>query len=122
MDAFLTMIDKQKGDIADILQNILWQIDLYKSLKRLKEINGAKELIEKSAQFEKAFYARKVSYKDYPKLIQGLMQVYKATTEVTREHRMNLEENIKAMSESFNNLQYLQKAHCDYLLKLENLR
>ncbi len=122
MDAFLTMIDKQKGDIADILQNILWQIDLYKSLKRLKEINGAKELIEKSAQFEKAFYARKISYKDYPKLIQGLMQVYKATTEVTREHRMNLEENIKAMSESFNNLQYLQKAHRDYLLKLENLR
>lgn len=122
MDALLTVMDKQKGDIADILQNIRWQMDLYKSIELLKKINGAKELIKRSSQFEKAFITRKVSYKDYPELIQKLMPFYEATAKALKESGINVDENIKAMSESLKNVQHSQKAHYDYLLKLENLK
>ncbi|MGQ1785087.1 hypothetical protein [Saccharicrinis sp. GN24d3] len=122
MDAFLTYLDKKNGDVADILQNMYWQLELYKSIKVLKEMDGSKELIKQSDKFYQAFNTNQANYRDYSELINNLMDVYRKTAEVVEPFRINLTKELRAMNSSLRNPQHLQKAHYDLLIKLNSLR
>ena len=122
MDAFLTYLDKQNGDVADILQNIYWQLELYRNVKLLGSIDGSKALIQRSDKFYKAFNANKATLKDYNELIGSQMDVYKLTADVVKENHIDLSTELKEMNNSLNNTKHLQKAHYDFLMKLNGLR
>ncbi len=122
MDAFLTYIDKKNGDVADILQNIRWQIDLYQTVNLIKNIDGVEQLIERSNEFHKAFITNKANYNNYSEVISSQMSVFKETAEVVEQEQIDLTKELRALRSSLNNPQHLQKAHYNFLIKLNSLR
>jgi hypothetical protein len=122
MDAFLTFLDKENGDVADILQNIYWQLELYKNVKLLSNIDGTKALIEGCEKFYSSFNANKATLKDYNELIRSQMGVYKKTADLLMRNRIDLEKELSTMNNSISNTQLLQKAHYNFLMKLNTLR
>jgi hypothetical protein len=122
MDAFLTYLDKKKGDLADILQNIRWQIELYNLDLLLNEVNSSKALIEQSTEFHEAYSAGKIGFEDYPEFINRTMNIYEETVEVMSQHGIKLSKELRAMINSVKDPKKLQKAHYNFLLKLNTIR
>lgn len=117
IDAFLTFLDKQNGDVADILQNIRWQSDIFKKSKTLTRMGENQELFKRSKKFEESFYQKKATIADYPKFLEDLSPTYEA---VVRQYP-NLKPDLQAMKSNKGNLQKLQKSHSDFLLKLSSI-
>jgi hypothetical protein len=135
LDAFLTMLQKSKGDPADILQTVVWQADLFTQLPHQKPLQCSKrrpssdrdksqieesDVVGESKEFRKAYEARKIGNHDYPGLINDLLPCFKETAKAFGVS-LRLEEDIANMVKSLGYPVALQKAHYEYLLKLQNL-
>jgi len=121
MDAFLTMLQKLQGDPADILQNVRWQKELYANLPQLKDIEFTGQLLEKSDKFIIEYQTRQIGNDDYPKLINELLESFRKTAEALKDGNLQLERDIINMERNLNSPTALQKAHREYLLKLQTL-
>jgi hypothetical protein len=120
MDAFLTMIDKQRGDVADILQTVLWQRDLYLAVEALRSLAKAHNLVEMTEDFSAKYRAAELAPYDYPDLVMQLFPLYYATSQ--RVSRPELIEDLKAMLDALQDQKLLQKAHADLLTNMEGLK
>lgn len=119
LDAYVTMLQKTQGDVADILQTVSWQSALFAALKEQKGLSTADKVIEVSDAFVADYQIRKATNADYPKLVSSLMDAYKATAE---ELSVNADIEIVAMQDALKkSLSGLQKAHREYLLLLFGL-
>jgi hypothetical protein len=127
LDAFLTMLQKTQGDIADILQMVRWQRELYSTLPLLKAVKGAHRLIEESQAFITAYRAGQIGNDNYPGLISNLLHIFHQTAEALEEALESeaveeaLELDIATMERHIGSLTGLQRAHREYLLKLQRL-
>ena len=135
LDAFLTMLQKSKGDPSDILQNVLWQTNLFAKLPQQKALRCSKrqsdkaidynkresgDVVVESNDFRKAYEARKIGNDDYSHLISDLLPCFEATAKEFGG-AASLQEDIANMVKSLNSPVALQKAHHGYLLKLQNV-
>jgi hypothetical protein len=123
LDAYMTMIQKEKGDAADILQNVRWQKELVMKIKQLQNFDFTHELIKQFSIFIKEYGARNVDNDDYPGLISGLMDTFQkiATIAQMADASLNFEAELEGMKNNLRNPTALQKTHRDYLLKLQTL-
>jgi hypothetical protein len=121
LDSFLTMRQLSKGDTADIPQNVRWQKDLYTRLPQLSRLPCSPRLAEASRSFIRAYGERKVGNKDYPALIRELSECFSETARTLVKAAPELEKDLDEMRRSLGDLTALQKAHRDYLLKLQSL-
>jgi len=134
LDAFLTMLQKEKGDPADILQNVVWQTQLFRRLPKQNGLECSKRLHSQgryetdreagdveieSKEFIRAYEARRVSNVDYTSLISDLIPCFKETAK--EFGGMVQEKDIANMLDSLDSPVALQKAHRQYLLKLQNV-
>jgi hypothetical protein len=116
LDAFITMRQKAQGDDADILQMVRWQQRLY-SRQPLEALEGAGQIVEESERFVDAYQAREIGNDEYPRLIHSLLDTFRQTSEVG----IDLEKDTTAMQQCMESPAGLQKAHREYLLKLQYL-
>jgi hypothetical protein len=117
VDSLLTMRQLEKGNVADILQNVRWQKDLYTIKARLAKLNHAPELRKRSEEFILSYGARKLGNKDYAELMRGLFNYFKETSDALPA--AGLHEAVRQMEQNLNDLTRLQKAHRDVLLRLQ---
>jgi len=133
LDASLTMLQKSKGDPADILQNVVWQTDLYTKLPPQKALHCSKrphsgegekieagDVVVESREFRKAYETRKITNDDYPSLISNLLPCFRETAKEFGS-KVSLEEDIANMVKSLNSPVALQRSHYGYLLKLQSV-
>jgi hypothetical protein len=121
LDAFLTMLQLLRGDTADILQNVRWQKDLYTRVSSLAQLECAKALRDRSEEFIAAYGERKIGNQEFPELLRGLLECFRATSKALADQKLDLERGIGAIERSQDNLIALQKAHQDFLLELQKL-
>ena len=121
LDAFVTMVQKSKGDPADILQNVIWQKELYSKLPQLSELEFSVELVRKSEEFIHGYELRRINNIDYTKLISELLEIFRKTSKVLDTLNLQLEKDVEGMSINLSSQVVLQKGHRGYLLKLQSL-
>ena len=59
LDTFLTAVELERGDPADIVQTLRWQIELYRRLPRLRELECAAEIVGRTSGFVAACVERR---------------------------------------------------------------
>jgi hypothetical protein len=69
MDAYLTMLQLQKGDAADILQMVRWQKQLFRHQPKLSQLACSSKLMDASTQFLSGRENRKLTNKAYPEFL-----------------------------------------------------
>ncbi|MEP6742107.1 MAG: sialidase family protein, partial [bacterium] len=114
LDALLTMVQKSRGDTADILQTVRLQRELY-ARPELSRFSCAKSIIKWSDNFIQAYQARKAGNEDYLKLVEMSIGCYKETSHSAAQKRALAE-----ITRNLKNPAELQKAHLNYLLALGN--
>jgi hypothetical protein len=120
LDAFTTMLQKEQGDPADVLQMVRWQRDLYSMVPRLREFREFAPIITRSQEFIDAFGRHKTGAEDYQRLLKSLLPAFQATAS-RLSGTIGLESEVKAIEGELNSVPSLEKAHRNYLLKLETL-
>ncbi|MBV9991161.1 MAG: hypothetical protein JOZ72_07685 [Alphaproteobacteria bacterium] len=75
IDVLATMRQKQEGDIADIAQDLRWQKELF---VRLREIEGANEIVKRSDEFLTGLARRRIPLQDFVKLTASLSGAYRS--------------------------------------------
>jgi hypothetical protein len=120
IDSALTMQQLAAGDVANILHNVRWQLDLFRKLPRLSDVRCAQALTAETESFIQAYGTREVSNGNYPKFVQAQLE---CLTLVAREFEdQTLMETLAAIEKSVGgDLATLQKAHQDYLGRLDAL-
>ena len=119
MDAMITYVDKQNGDIADILQNIRWQNDIFSNKKLFKNFMPAQRIIEKGNSFQKAYQNGRYSDEAYLEFLNDNMDYYRNVGEYLKEEfDINISKEIRAMENLSTSPQKAQKLHYNLLLKV----
>jgi hypothetical protein len=120
-DAFTTMLQKAKGDPADILQMVRWQKELYSTVPQLKQLKVAKFVVDESQEFIKGYGKRNAHEDTYPQMIRDLLKSFHDTADALEKQKIQLEPAIDDMEHHLSSLAQLEKAHRGYLLELERL-
>jgi hypothetical protein len=118
LDTLLTALELDRGDPADILQNLRWQRDVYSRSTRLLSLDGAEELVTLAADFVAACGERRARVRDYPKVIAKMLSGFAATARALDSKSLDtIVERIRA---NLDNLAELQKSHREFLLAIDN--
>jgi hypothetical protein len=120
LDSYLTALQLEHGDPADILQNVRWQEDLYGRTPALRRLECAAKVSQLSRAFIHAFAERGSGTTTYRKLIEELLPCFKQTADALP--RLGLGKHITEMTRRIDDLTALQKAHRDYLLALDRTK
>jgi hypothetical protein len=125
IDSFATMLQKVEGDPSDILQMVRWQLELYESRPKLAHLDQcAGNVVEKSREFLSDWAAKKANAESYPKLLGELSRCFKRTAEALEKGHEELEKLADGLEDSVehrHSLAAIEKAHRNYLLKLEEV-
>lgn len=121
LDSFMTMRQLAKGDVADILQNVRWQKEIYTKVPTLKGLGVSAALLRESDQFIAGYQTRKLGIDSYPKFIGSLMESFRETAAKLESANLTLKPELTALEQSVNSPAALQNAHRSYLLKLQSL-
>jgi hypothetical protein len=116
LDAAVSMIDKAKGDTADILQNVSLQVDVYRKAASLKPF--APKIIDASTQYIRGFSSSKNREDEFRALIGSLSAVYSDTAKQANDK--SLDSALAGMSSS-RDAQTLQGFHRQFLLRLQQV-
>jgi hypothetical protein len=120
LDAHLTLEQKAHGDPADVLQNVEWQLDVYKELGSLIP---AEEVIARSDRFISGWDAHTASVDDFPPLVRDLLRHYKRTVDAAQPKGVDLQTQYTDLRAALmQDIATLQAAHRAFLLGLEPLR
>ncbi len=120
LDSFLTMLQLEQGDPADILQNVRWQRDLYAEVKALSELSCARDVRKLCEDFIGRIERREATYADFPALLKRFRKCLDATARA--RPRLRLADDLRRLDEAGDSLAALQRAHRLVLLKLSTLR
>jgi hypothetical protein len=120
LDSFLTMLQLEQGDPADILQNVRWHRELYSDVKALSELRSARDTRKLCDQFIRRIERREGTYADFSALLERLRKKLDEAAESLP--RLRLAADLKRLDEAGDSLAALQRAHRGVLLKLSTLR
>jgi hypothetical protein len=119
-DAFQTMIQKKQGDPDDILQMVRWQRHLYSTSPKLAQLREADFVIKESDEFLANY--PKHHGDTYPDLIRELLRSFHDTAESLEKMNVKAEREVDEMEDHLKTgLQRLEKAHRDYLVKVQSV-
>jgi hypothetical protein len=116
LDAAVSMIDKAKGDTADILQNVSLQVDVYRKAASLKAF--APKIIDGSTQYIRGFSSFTNREDEFRALIASLSGVYSDTAKQANDK--SLDSALAGMNSS-RDAQTLQGFHRQFLLRLQQV-
>ena len=120
IDSALTMQQLARGDVANILHNVRWQLDLFRTLPKLSATRCATELTADSERFIQAYGMKETSNGEYPSFVKSQL---KCMTLAAREleDQVLLESLATIEKSASGELPTLQRAHQDYLGRLDTL-
>jgi hypothetical protein len=118
LDAFITFLDKQQGDVADIIQNIRWQLELFAG-EKLANLPNVRTLEKLSNAYIKAYTTNKISERAYSAYSSKIVTILKDTASYLGDEKLN--RLAEMMNQHINNPQRLQKAHYEFLLRLASI-
>lgn len=72
VDAYLTMLQTEKGDPADIQQMVRWQKDLFRKQPKLAQLSCTPKLLETSTAFLHGRETGKITNRAYPQLLKDV--------------------------------------------------
>jgi hypothetical protein len=122
LDSYLTMLQLEQGDSADILQNVRWQRHLYRTLPALEQLKSAKALVRRSSEFMAAYGERKIGNDEFPDLIKRSLDAFRETATAVEKRAPGIAKDVERMEASLDRGHAaLQKAHRGFLLKLDGL-
>jgi hypothetical protein len=121
LDSFQTMQALAKGDPADVLQMVRWQEHLYSTVPQLKQLHSSDFVVKESREFIRDFVERRRHADTYPDLMRELHNSFKEAGEALEKIGVKVEREIDQMEDAGKSVTRLQKAHRDYLLRLQNL-
>jgi hypothetical protein len=120
VDATLTLHQLKSGDVSDILHTVRWQRDLFRQSDRLAGLEPATDILERSDAFIQGYGVREVANRDYPKLMSILLRPLSTAAEQLKD--TTLVGLVTVIEKNLGGLRPLQKAHRDYLLRLQVVR
>ncbi len=122
LDALQTMLQKEEGDPADILQMVRWQKQLYVSKPQLQNLPAARRVEAESERFI-GDYARRVMDTDaYRGLLRNLVFSFHETAESLDRLQIKIGPELRELEEHLGrSAGSLVKAHREYLVKLQEL-
>jgi len=115
------MLQLSNGDPADVLQNVRWQQRLFTVVPVLARVKSTPVLLEQSDRFIREYGQHRISNREYPAWVGGLMGVYEDVARARALRRLRLERDIREMVRSRGEIAPMQKAHRGFLLKLQKL-
>lgn len=120
IDSALTMQQLEGGDVANILHNVRWQQDLFRTKSRLDQSECRPDLLAAGENFILAYGVGKLTNHDFSEFVGAqlkcLMQVARGLDDKA------LLDQVKVLEQSVGgDLARLQKAHQDYLQRLDEL-
>jgi hypothetical protein len=122
IDAHLTFLQLKKGNIADILQTIYLQREIFSKLNADQVNETVKNLIVTSEEFISLFEKRELKTKDYPQKVKEMIPGLETFAEnMDSPNRDRLIDSIKLMKENLNDATGLQGAHIKFLLMLRDV-
>jgi hypothetical protein len=116
-DAFMTMLQKARGDRADILQMVLWHHDLCERSARIAALPDTAAVKQRLAEFIDRVEARTLRLDDYGALLTHLAPaLHRAASGL---HAAALDPLVDAMTAE-TTARGRQKAHREFLLELRH--
>jgi hypothetical protein len=109
------MIDFAKGNPLAVLHMVQWQRELYATAPRLKGLPVAADVVKESDAFIEAFKTTKDGGRDYAALLAKLQKSFAATAKAG----IDVGTELAAMQKAGRAVAPLQKAHREFLLKLD---
>jgi hypothetical protein len=119
LDAFQTMLNLAKGDPADVVQMVLWQKELYTTVPQLKDLAAAASVVKESDRFIAGYAKAKPG--SYSQHIGVLQKSFRATADALKKSGVDVSAEVAQLARPTKSVAALQKAHRDYLLKLDDL-
>ncbi|HSS52382.1 MAG TPA: hypothetical protein VLX28_25850 [Thermoanaerobaculia bacterium] len=120
LDSLITQRAVALGDVADILQMVRWQSELYLRIPATLAPSCAATLPDQSRAFMDAFQQSKVGAKDYPGFLTGFFGCFDSTaTNLGGTSGAAMEQALSSMRSSVSDPTALEKAHRDFLLALQ---
>jgi hypothetical protein len=119
LDAFATMLQKSRGDAADIIQNVAWQRDLFSVLARSSNAAFAVRVVDESQRFLDKFAGRTDAPSVFPSFLASLIDAFQATDQFVNRPEIGLRESIAALAPAATSPAASQRAHREFLLKLD---
>ena len=120
LDAFQTMLQKQQGDPADILQMVIWQKKLYSTVPRLNSLKAARQVIEESDEFIRAYDHPGSHEETYSHMLRELRGAFYETAKALDCEKLHLEPLADDIEHHLNQTTPLEKAHRAFLLRLQS--
>ena len=121
LDSLITMRQLAQGDVADILQTVRWQDDLYQRVPGLLRLSCTQEMHAALNAFIRGVGDRRVGYDAYGPLLESLRPCMEETVKSFGEELPGLDEDVAAMKRAGKDLARLQHAHASFLAKLQTL-
>jgi hypothetical protein len=119
LDSLVTQRALAKGDVADILQMVRWQAELYSRMPATLAPACSSSLIDQSRAFIDAYQQRRAGAREYLDFIRGQVACFHDTAKVLGASGEAAEKAIAAMESNLSNPTGLEKAHRDFLLLLQ---
>ncbi|HYO13099.1 MAG TPA: hypothetical protein VE685_07900 [Thermoanaerobaculia bacterium] len=123
LDSLLTLHQVARGDVADILQNVRWQKDLFLRVERLTRVSVAGSLVNVSRTWAAEYGGRRRNNEDYPQHLKIVVDLLSTATGELQSEVPRLPSLLAALesARTSGDLTAMQKAHRDVLLALQTL-
>lgn len=118
LDSFATMLQKAKGDPADILQMVRWQEALYRTSPALQKLEFSGRVVKLSQAFIEAYGRGKTE--QYNSLLTELGGSFHETARAVAKGGEAIEKAATEVEGSMNSLPAAEKAHRNFLLALQD--
>jgi hypothetical protein len=119
LDALLTMAQKARGDVGDILLNVNWQRALYS--RAPVSLNLIDAIRQESTKFIQAFQERKAVASDFALFIHRLVPDLERTILELGAAGVRLEPLVRRLAEKVGDPSTVQKDHRAFLIALQSL-
>ncbi|MEO6714500.1 MAG: LysR family transcriptional regulator [Mycobacteriales bacterium] len=122
LDAHLTMRQLEDGDVADILQNVRWQLSLYTTVASLARLDSAQAVVEFSERFIAGFETREIGNAAFPELIEHTLEAFRETAKAAARKQPAVKQRLESLEKALGeDLATLQREHRGWLLELHAL-
>jgi hypothetical protein len=120
LDAFLTMLQLERGDPASVLHNVEWQRYLFTEVNALAKLDGAGDLVKLSDKFIRDWEARKAGPAQFAGFVKRAAPILRRVAKAAP--RLPLARSLDNLEKRLGSTDEAQLAHRDVLLRLASLQ
>ena len=120
IDAYLTSLQLEKGNAADILQTVYLQREILKKIESKNTENSVKHLLDLSNKFISDYEKRKLTIADYPAQVKKMLNDLNDLAIKSGKNDSRLLNSLETMQQKKDPVE-LQGEHIKFLLLLKDL-